>query len=1250
MITLTALAIGAGSFLIEKLSDYYIEKKLDKIFENKEDFESQLRSVINKSLDEYELRYKTQDSNGQYAFYKSQNVINELLRYRIISDEYDFNDLIKVIDSDQCILKPSKKQLEYFFEVFETNILKNKKLRKLEIKENFQSEIYKISDKLDELKSIVKNAISEINTALKDEWKIQLSDYQTLIEDFKPTTAIKLLGKIEERFNIAEIKPSDKIYSKLYYLKALCFDLLKDSNNARQEYIKAYKKDNANNDYKKKAIYSYFLLDQVTIAKQLANELLIEQEYDPICNFIKTWNANSDEFINLISKLPAYIKDDFIFKRLCYSHLYLNETLTENSEINNYLESVRNSFSDKEIKSISYSNFFEVLFRIEFAFNVYIRRGYIDFSEKPESNLSEMIFINNTTNLALDVIKASEIKDLYPHISFLKHYSDYLINAKPESLSEMKKSFVDAKISDPNYCLILAGCLMSVNQYDSSIELIDKFETKHEELLSLKALCYAKKGDDQYFKEFEEYLHVVSIIGIQQFYRIMDYLINSFQAKRISSVDLLSILDKTFESENYKKVLQLALNLLQQENKTGSIDLFNFLDERKEMVEQKTFSYCAFCYLLKEEHELARATYNLYLDKEIESQDLWYYIHVLYESKRYNEELLMLLKKWRVNFNVLLKFLVIEINLRNYLSEWNEVVDIANKILEHKPYDEDFYTIHIHALNQLGKLDEISNLVPILFTIPVKKEINALNIFNVLFLNSYYSEAFEFIYPFALDRQNTSIRTQYITGTINFSEYDKFFIQYDTATEGLFVKYELAGKSEIVEIGNGSKNLFANELIGAKTGDIVKIKRPMTDVFDDVKVIRIMNKYLALFEDILNQAENPHSGLPLQQFKFDDMSPEALNEFFIKNFGSSGSERKEYLDESFQQYISNLMSFSIFTIKCADNNYFKSYYFLANKEKGFLTCPIGLQNPQIDFSKKYVIDFTSLIALYEIDQKLEMIFEAKFIIPKTLFDRIEVEYKNEKIQPRSKMSIDITSEGVRPIFFPENYKENQLKFYEALIKWIYEHCEVVVVESKLDYLRNNPDKNEKLSDEMAIILDILYLLQQPDNLLICDDQLFYNPILPNICSTEMFLKSKGENIQAINSFFLMKGYIGLTLNEETLLTEFCKKRDGNEDSYIECLKNIEFTIQYSPVYIIKQVVSFLKEIYADNIFCTDINTDTKEVFKYIIKGIKDIKAFYYLQSVIQTEFQSISAKTEQVLQNLNETVEQEYGDTSETGM
>lgn len=1249
MITLATLAIGAGSFLVEKFSDYYIQMKLDTIFVSVEEFELELRNVINKSLEEYELRYNTSDSNGKYAFYKSQIVINELLRYRIISDDYNFNDLIKVIENDNRIIKPTIEQINYFFQVFEQNVLENKKLRKLEIKENFQEEIYKISNKIDEIKSYVKEAISEINTALSSEWQNQLNLYQSLVESFKPQTALLMLNGIEDRFNSAVNKPTDKIYSKLYYLKALCFDLLKEFQNAQIEYIKAFQKDTTNVDYKKKAAYSNFKLEQLLEAKQLAEEIKREQVYDVVANFILIINEDYDESIRLINELPNFIKNDFKFKKLTFT--YFSEKTLENFEstVTKYLDFVISSYSVANFTELNYNNFYDVLFKIEFAYNSLIKKHALDYNNLHSKDLDEIKFIYKSTRFVLDKINNSEVVNLYPQINYLYHYTDFIINGKNETLLEMKKSFIEGNIKDPNYCLILANCFQLKNQIDNAIEVVDSLDKKYEELVFFKAFCYYKQQDKRYFECFEEYFNLVCLLKTYHIYRLFDYLLNSKIANQIERINLESILSKRFESELHKVIINNSVELFKIE-KSFSVEAFSYIQSNYTKLDIPILSFCALSFLLINDFESAISTYNLFLDKNAESHDLINYIRALFNSKQHNKELLSLLKHWRLNYKANIELLIIEINLRNSLSEWGEIIDIADRLRVFRPYDEDFYTLHLNALNQLSRLEEITELVPVIFTIPVKKEINALNIFNVFFLNGFYYEAFEFIYPFAKDKQNIKIRTHYVTGTINFPEHDKFFIQYVTVTEGLFVKYELVGKFEIVEIKNGSKNLLANELIGANAGDVVKIKRPMTDVFDDVKVIRIMNKYLALFEDIINQAENPHSGLPIQNFKFNDMSPKGINEFFIKNFGSSGSERKKYLDESFQQYIRNRMSFSIFTINCADNDYFKSYFFLANKEKGFLTCPIGLQNPQIDFSKNYVIDFTSLIALFDIGQKLEMIFDKKFIIPNTLFDWIEMDYKNEVKQPISKMSIDITSDGVRPIFLPENYKENQLKFYESLIKWIYEHCEVVVVESKLDYLRNNPDENENLSYEMANILDILYLLQQTDNILICDDQLFYNPIPPNICSTEMFLKSKFENIEAINSFFLMKGYIGLTLNKETLLNEFCKKRDGIENSYVECLKNIEFTINYSPVYIVNQVVSFLKEIYAENIFCADINTDTKELFKYTINGFKEIKTFYYLQLAIQDAFQSISDKTEQVLRNLNETLEQEYGNIGESGM
>jgi hypothetical protein len=118
----------------------------------------------------------------------------------------------------------------------------------------------------------------------------------------------------------------------------------------------------------------------------------------------------------------------------------------------------------------------------------------------------------------------------------------------------------------------------------------------------------------------------------------------------------------------------------------------------------------------------------------------------------------------------------------------------------------------------------------------------------------------------------------------------------------------------------------------------------------------------------------------------------------------------------------------------------------------------------------------------------------------------------------------------------------------------------------------------------------------------------------------------------------------LTLNKETLKQEFCKKIDGEENSYLECLKNIEFAAQYSPVYIIKQVVDFLKETHTENIFIENVEKDTREVFKYLMKSFNDIKPFMYLKLTIQTECKLLSDLSEQLLQILADTIEEEYGD------
>ena len=53
-----------------------------------------------------------------------------------------------------------------------------------------------------------------------------------------------------------------------------------------------------------------------------------------------------------------------------------------------------------------------------------------------------------------------------------------------------------------------------------------------------------------------------------------------------------------------------------------------------------------------------------------------------------------------------------------------------------------------------------------------------------------------------------------------------------------------------------------------------------------------MDKYLSLFEEILKQAENPHSGLGLEMASFEGYSKENIDKFLIDMLGVSGEETK----------------------------------------------------------------------------------------------------------------------------------------------------------------------------------------------------------------------------------------------------------------------------------------------------------------------------------------------------------------------
>jgi tetratricopeptide (TPR) repeat protein len=135
-------------FAAQSLAQYALDKKLDSFFNPKEDAHiDALKEVIIEALNRYEKVYPQKDQNGRFAFYKSEIIITELLKFRIFGnrDAIDPESLQKAFAQNVNIEKPTKGQLELFITYFHEALAANPQLSILEKQHRFPEKIYEIA-------------------------------------------------------------------------------------------------------------------------------------------------------------------------------------------------------------------------------------------------------------------------------------------------------------------------------------------------------------------------------------------------------------------------------------------------------------------------------------------------------------------------------------------------------------------------------------------------------------------------------------------------------------------------------------------------------------------------------------------------------------------------------------------------------------------------------------------------------------------------------------------------------------------------------------------------------------------------------------------------------------------------------------------------------------------------------------------------------------------------------------------------
>ncbi|MCD4746244.1 MAG: hypothetical protein K8R58_08085 [Bacteroidales bacterium] len=140
-----------GLFIAQQIIGYAINKGLDHVFKKNPDiYKTKLESLINKTIDDFSSKYPIAERERKFPFYKSQIIIDELLKYRFFKDNnyiLDEERIKQELQLNPNILKPGEKDIEHFIQLFEKNLTTDNELKELAIKENYQAEIFNIAQK-----------------------------------------------------------------------------------------------------------------------------------------------------------------------------------------------------------------------------------------------------------------------------------------------------------------------------------------------------------------------------------------------------------------------------------------------------------------------------------------------------------------------------------------------------------------------------------------------------------------------------------------------------------------------------------------------------------------------------------------------------------------------------------------------------------------------------------------------------------------------------------------------------------------------------------------------------------------------------------------------------------------------------------------------------------------------------------------------------------------------------------------------
>lgn len=1096
----TSILLSSGSiYVAQKFLDQFIKDEgyggMKKFLFPKKKYSNRLAQVIYKTVDEYKKQFDSNLENGKIPFYHSQILFEKLSSHILLKTKYE-SEIISIFDKNQSVQKPTENELNVFFKLFVSNIKNDKELKKLHLEENYQNEIFKISDalniiehKLDQLALNTSRDLQEIKQIcldrdLEDEWRTQLRTYETLLLDFKPKTALILVEKLEVRILEKTEVNNHIIQSKIEFLKGLCFEqIFEKKQNSYNCFIKSHELNPTYALYKEKACVTYFMVKDYEKAKTLFDEILKKDSQNIFANVVKLL-LNLSDFENTLSCIPEPVRQNIDFRRI----LYVNLRGTANFEkvVKTFPDIILIN-SDLQLLENNYSNFKRNTYITELVINKFLKNFRIEFGETRDENplIKESFEILNSF---INNFDKTEIADTIVIIKFFNTYLKYLLYRELSDALLLKQIYDSLPLPvDRTTSLITANVIQQSGNIQGALEFLNNLPIEDSNILNLKLYCAGKIDNKQLYVEFaNKKIEICENVSVEELIIFLNILRNLSFWEKLSDLNIGNLKRKVFEKKIYFEFLEIYIELSSNRSDEEFLSRINeikdeLIQENPNLQSYVQEAYFANSNFIESVNVFKRMDSKYYSAFEVGNQ-----IDALIAIKSNFEDLLIWLKYWRENFPYFERFTRHEIEKCALTSNWKECEIVCEYAIRNQPLEEFIWYLAISMYNNDSK-EKFAAYVHQISAFNFQRGKIVIQIVNLLLSFGFYDEGLELCYIWAKEKDFKPARTLFFANfQYNISEdYYKF---YDKVEIGHFIRYSINSAKEkyTKEI---TDDIFSRNFLEQVKGSVIKIKREYSPDVDDYKILAICNKYMALKLEIIDETANPHSGLGMQSFNLNDYdSPMDL----FKQLGDPGYN----LNEPYEKYYSEKINFSQLAFWAPElkQNFVVTYYKLVHDKKGLLKVnPKLFPLFELNIEYDYILDFTSILHFYGLSKTTIIHYKKKFKISNYL-NVILKSYKENTLE----------------YVHSESYKLDK-KFYEELSLWISENCEEVYPTKLLELLEEKKNSNIEIENNILImyLLNQAAMLNQFEHGVLITDDLTYYKIYPlnsyKILSTDVFL-------------------------------------------------------------------------------------------------------------------------------------------------